>query len=187
MSLFLSGAGAANNRNNNNNNYTTIFLAKDVGKVVGGFLSSAFVHSFAAWCVSGGSIPDASGELYFFTENGIAVLVEEGVKMLVFAYRRRQKKNRRMRMMRTEGGGGKEKDGRARSADNKSEGGDYNEDRDEDNKGKELREWYDEWAGRAWFIIVVLSTGRNFARGWVGSGLVREMAELGKPFGGYVM
>ena len=36
--------------------------------------------------------------------------------------------------------------------------------------------WYDGWIGRIWWISVLLFTGRNFARGWTKSGLVREMA-----------
>lgn len=36
--------------------------------------------------------------------------------------------------------------------------------------------WYDAWIGRAWWISAVCWTGREFARGWVKSGLVREMA-----------
>ncbi len=38
--------------------------------------------------------------------------------------------------------------------------------------------WYDAIIGRIWWITVLLWTGRNFARGWVKSGLVREMAFL---------
>lgn len=36
--------------------------------------------------------------------------------------------------------------------------------------------WYDKWVGRVWWVSVLAWTGRNFARGWVKSGLVREMA-----------
>ena len=36
--------------------------------------------------------------------------------------------------------------------------------------------WYDSWIGRIWWMAAVAWTGREFARGWVKSGLVREMA-----------
>ncbi|KAI0169315.1 hypothetical protein GGR52DRAFT_593095 [Hypoxylon sp. FL1284] len=36
--------------------------------------------------------------------------------------------------------------------------------------------WYDGWVGRAWWVAVVLGSGRYFTRGWVKSGLVRETA-----------
>jgi hypothetical protein len=36
--------------------------------------------------------------------------------------------------------------------------------------------WYDAWVGRVWWIALLLTTGRNFARGWTKAGLVREMA-----------
>ena len=136
--------------------------AKDIGKIVGGFLSSAFVHSFAAWCVSGGNVRDASGEFYFFAENGVAVLVEEGVKICVIGLRRRRPRQN------IENKDGKDiaHAGQHVTADAKKVKEDF-------------RKWYDPWIGRVWFITVVLFTGRNFARGWVGSGLVREMAEIG--------
>lgn len=35
---------------------------------------------------------------------------------------------------------------------------------------------YDAWIGRVWWISAVVWSGREFARGWVKSGLVREMA-----------
>lgn len=35
--------------------------------------------------------------------------------------------------------------------------------------------WYDAWIGRVWWISAVVWSGREFARGWVKSGLVREM------------
>ncbi|KAL9600578.1 MAG: hypothetical protein Q9219_003124 [cf. Caloplaca sp. 3 TL-2023] len=63
----------------------------DVGKVLGGFISSAFVHSFAAYTVVGGILGDALGEAEFFTGCGIAVVVEEIAKRLVFSQRRRSK------------------------------------------------------------------------------------------------
>ncbi|KAI4120321.1 MAG: hypothetical protein LQ338_007095 [Usnochroma carphineum] len=64
----------------------------DVGKVVGGFVSSAFVHSFAAYCVVGGHVRDALGEAEFFTGCGVAVVVEEVVKRVVLRQRRRKKR-----------------------------------------------------------------------------------------------
>lgn len=36
--------------------------------------------------------------------------------------------------------------------------------------------WYDVWVGRVWWVCAVVWSGREFARGWVKSGLVREMA-----------
>lgn len=38
------------------------------------------------------------------------------------------------------------------------------------------RVWVDAWIGRLWWAVVLLWTGRNFARGWVTAELVREMA-----------
>ncbi|KAL8691662.1 MAG: hypothetical protein Q9218_003162 [Villophora microphyllina] len=64
----------------------------DVGKVLGGFVSSAFVHSFAAYTVVGGVLEDALGEAKFFTGCGIAVIAEEIVKRLVTQHRRRIKR-----------------------------------------------------------------------------------------------
>ncbi|KAL8697917.1 MAG: hypothetical protein Q9224_002093 [Gallowayella concinna] len=61
----------------------------DVGKVLGGFVSSAFVHSFAAYTVVGGQLRDALGEAEFFAGCGIAVVAEEIVKRIAFTYRRR--------------------------------------------------------------------------------------------------
>ncbi|KAI2472820.1 hypothetical protein F4781DRAFT_443879 [Annulohypoxylon bovei var. microspora] len=43
-------------------------------------------------------------------------------------------------------------------------------------RGVGERMWYDGWVGRIWWIAVLLGSGRNFARGWVKSGLVREIA-----------
>ena len=63
----------------------------DIGKVLGGFVSSAFVHSFAAYTVVGGIMRDALGEAEFFAGCGIAVIVEEAVKRLVLSFRRRNK------------------------------------------------------------------------------------------------
>ena len=63
----------------------------DVGKVVGGFVSSAFVHSFASWTVHGGIVKDALGEARFFAGCGVAVVVEELVKRIVMKSRRKQK------------------------------------------------------------------------------------------------
>ncbi|KAL6713433.1 hypothetical protein ACLMJK_008898 [Lecanora helva] len=116
----------------------------DVGKVLGGFVSSAFVHSFAAHTVMGGW-DGAFGEAWFFAGNGLAVIVEEGVRMFVVRRRRKQLK---------QGGGSNAKS----------------------NGERELSTWYDGIVGRIWWISVLLYTGRNFARGWVRAGLVREMA-----------
>ena len=111
----------------------------DIGKVLGGFVSSAFVHSFAAHTVMGGW-DGAFGEAWFFAGNGVAVVVEEGVRMTVARYRGRH------------GGEGKDE--------------------------SSLERWYDGVIGRIWWVCVLLYTGRNFARGWVRAGLVREMAGL---------
>ncbi|KAL8842072.1 MAG: hypothetical protein Q9170_000675 [Blastenia crenularia] len=64
----------------------------DVGKVLGGFISSAFVHSFAAYTVVGGVLRDALGEAEFFTGCGMAVVIEEVVERLVLSQRRKSKK-----------------------------------------------------------------------------------------------
>ena len=63
----------------------------DIGKVLGAFVSSAFVHSFAAHTVLGGW-DGAFGEAWFFAGNGVAVVVEEGCRMAVVRYKRRQKR-----------------------------------------------------------------------------------------------
>lgn len=47
---------------------------------------------------------------------------------------------------------------------------------EERTKGSER--WYDGVVGRIWWVFVLLYTGRNFARGWIRAGLVREMAGL---------
>ena len=65
----------------------------DVGKVLGGFVSSAFVHSFAGWTVHGGDVDAASGEARFFAGCGLAVIVEEMVKRLVVRHRRSNNKD----------------------------------------------------------------------------------------------
>ncbi|KAL2285608.1 hypothetical protein FJTKL_07637 [Diaporthe vaccinii] len=109
----------------------------DVGKVLGGFLSSAFCHSFAVRGVLGGEWARATGEAKFFAVNGVAVVVEEVVRGMVLGRRRRA-------------AGG--------------EGG--------------LERWYDGYVGRVWWICVLLLSGRNFARGWVNAGLVREMSAM---------
>lgn len=114
----------------------------DVGKVLGGFVSSAFVHSFAAYTVVGGVLGNALGETRFFAGCGVAVVVEEVVKRLILAQRRKQKQLE------------------------VKEGSD------------DLTRWYDGIIGRVWWVSVLLYTGRNFARGWVGAGLVREMSGL---------
>jgi len=113
----------------------------DVGKVLGGFVSSAFVHSFAAHTVMGGW-DGAYGEAWFFVGNGLAVVAEEGVKRLVV-------RQRKLGVSKLRGG----------SSDS-----------------RERR--YDGVVGRVWWVCVLLYTGRNFARGWVRAGLVREMAGL---------
>lgn len=41
-----------------------------------------------------------------------------------------------------------------------------------------LERWYDGYVGRVWWICVLLLSGRNFARGWVNAGLVREMSAI---------
>ena len=64
----------------------------DVGKVLGGFISSAFVHSFAGWTVHGGNVDKASGEARFFAGCGLAVIVEELVKRLATRSRRTESK-----------------------------------------------------------------------------------------------
>lgn len=104
----------------------------DVGKVLGGFGSSAFVHAFSVRCVLAGDWSLATGEAKFFTLNGVAVIMEGVVVRSVRAVRKRQ--------------------------------------------GWERRMWYDDWIGRAWWIGVLLGSGRWFARGWLKAGLVREMA-----------
>ncbi|KAJ0108994.1 hypothetical protein J7T55_005542 [Diaporthe amygdali] len=109
----------------------------DVGKVLGGFLSSAFCHSFAVRGVLGGEWARATGEAKFFAVNGVAVVVEEVVKRAVLSRRKR------------------------------AAGGDGTLDR-----------WYDGYVGRIWWICVLLLSGRNFARGWVNAGLVREMSAM---------
>jgi hypothetical protein len=42
--------------------------------------------------------------------------------------------------------------------------------------GEREVQWFDAWIGRVWWIALLLTTGRNFARGWTKAGLVREMA-----------
>ncbi|KAI0382224.1 hypothetical protein F5Y04DRAFT_51200 [Hypomontagnella monticulosa] len=104
----------------------------DVGKVLGGFLSSAFVHSFSVRGVLGGDWGSAAGEARFFALNGLAVVLEGFVIRKVKNLRKRKGRNETM--------------------------------------------WYDGWIGRIWWLTVLLGSGRNFARGWVKSGLVREIA-----------
>lgn len=110
----------------------------DIGKVLGGFVSSAFVHSFAGHTVVGGWM-NAWGEAWFFADNGIAVVIEELVKRVVLRVRRSRTK------------GTAEQDG-------------------------DTMRWYDGIIGRIWWVSVLLYTGRNFARGWVLAGLLREIA-----------
>ncbi|KAG9936482.1 hypothetical protein KCU84_g6064, partial [Aureobasidium melanogenum] len=104
----------------------------DVGKVLGGFISSAFVHSFAVRSVLGGEWSRALGEAKFFAANGFAVVAEEAVRRQVMAWRKK--------------------------------------------RNLPLEMWYDSYVGRVWWIGFLLFSGRNFARGWVNAGLVREMA-----------
>ena len=118
----------------------------DVGKVLGAFVSSAFVHSFAAHTVTGGWT-GASGEAWFFLDNGLAIILEEGVKRAI-------KRQRRKHAMNSAGRN------------------------DQVNSEVNLDRWYDGVVGRVWWTAVLLFTGRNFARGWVYAGLVREMAGL---------
>ncbi|KAI7181005.1 hypothetical protein KC324_g8863 [Hortaea werneckii] len=104
----------------------------DIGKVIGGFLSSAFVHSFSVRSVLAGDWSKARGEGIFFISNGVAVVVEEIVKRITISCRKKA--------------------------------------------GWPLHCWYDPLVGRIWWIVVLLFSGRNFARGWVNAGLVGEMA-----------
>ena len=104
----------------------------DVGKVLGGFLSSAFVHSFSVRGVLGGDWASAAGEAKFFAMNGLAVVLEGAVLRSAKGWRK--------------------------------------------NRGYRENYWYDAWFGRLWWLAVLLGTGRNFARGWVKAGLVREIA-----------
>ena len=106
----------------------------DLGKVLGGFASSAFCHSFAVRGVLGGEWGRATGEAKFFLINGVAVVLEEGVRRWVCGYRKR--------------------------------------------RGWSVGMWYDGWVGRVWWISLLLLSGRQFARGWVNAGLVREMAAM---------
>ena len=62
----------------------------DLGKVLGGFLSSAFVHSFSVRSVLAGDWYKARGEAIFFATNGIAVVVEELIIRTVRAYRKKR-------------------------------------------------------------------------------------------------
>lgn len=61
----------------------------DIGKVLGGFISSAFVHSFSVRSVLGGDWGKARGEGIFFALNGLAVAVEEGVRRIVLSRRKK--------------------------------------------------------------------------------------------------
>ncbi|KAJ9663853.1 hypothetical protein H2198_000613 [Neophaeococcomyces mojaviensis] len=104
----------------------------DVGKLLGAFLSSAFVHAFSVRGVLAGRWQDAMGEARFFALNGVACVVEAVVQRAVKGMRRQL--------------------------------------------GLQEIMWYDKWIGRAWWISAVVWSGREFARGWVKSGLVREMS-----------
>lgn len=61
----------------------------DIGKVVGAFASSAFVHAFSVRGVLKGDWSLAVGEAWFFWLNGVAVVIEGVVVALVRARRRR--------------------------------------------------------------------------------------------------
>ena len=123
----------------------------DVGKVLGAFLSSASVHSFAAWTVLGGDVSRALGEAKFFTMNGIAVVFEEVVRReVVKIRRRRQRQNAKKQEKKT-----------GNECESESEFESY---------------WYDAYISRIWWMTVLVVSGRQFCRGWVESGLVREMA-----------
>lgn len=62
----------------------------DVGKVLGAFVSSGFCHSFAVRGVLGGDSWLARGEMVFFVVNGLAVVLEEGLKRVVVQWRKRR-------------------------------------------------------------------------------------------------
>lgn len=109
-------------------------------------MSSGFVHSFAAHTVMGGW-EGAWGEAWFFMGNGLAVVIEEGVKRVVLKQRMQQTK-------------------------------DVQQSNGTEERTNDLDRWYDGVAGRIWWVSVLLYTGRNFARGWIRAGLVREMAGL---------
>ena len=88
------------------------------------------------------------GEAWFFAGNGLAVVIEGGGEDGYFEAQENRKRRR-----------GRGKWVRRMMA-------------------KSLERWYDGLVGRGWWICVLLYTGRNFARGWVRAGLVREMAGL---------
>lgn len=104
----------------------------DVGKVIGAFASSAFVHAFSVRGVLAGRWAEATGEMRFFMLNGFAVVLEGAFQIAVRNVRRRM--------------------------------------------GWKPSMWYDAWIGRVWWITAIAWSGREFARGWVKSALVREMA-----------
>lgn len=89
----------------------------------------------------------AWGEAWFFAGNGLAVVIEEGLKRVVFMQRKQQTK-------------------------------DVKQSNFVEERTKHLDRRYDGIVGRIWWICVLCYTGRNFARGWVRAGLVREMAGL---------
>jgi len=62
----------------------------DVGKCLGAFFISGVIHSAASASINGGDFKKA-GEFYFFTSNGVAVVLEEIVKKLVRSKRRKAK------------------------------------------------------------------------------------------------
>ena len=106
----------------------------DAGKVIGAFLSSAFVHSYSVRGVLAGDWRMATGEAKFFALNSLDVVLEGAIIRYMGKIR---KKNRWPAQM-----------------------------------------WYDPIVGRIWWTSVLLWSGRNFARRWVNSGLVQEMAFL---------
>ena len=63
----------------------------DIGKLIGGFICSALVHSFAAYTVLGGILADSLGEAKFFTGCGIAVVLETNLELIIRGRRRAQK------------------------------------------------------------------------------------------------
>ena len=66
----------------------------DVDKILSDFASSAYVHGFAAHTVMGRWDSAVAGT-WFFAGNGVAAVVEEGMRMAVARYKRRQKRQRR--------------------------------------------------------------------------------------------
>jgi hypothetical protein len=61
----------------------------DIGKVLGAFASSAFVHAFSVRCVLGGDWRLAAGEARFFALNGVAVVLEGAIVIGVKSFRKK--------------------------------------------------------------------------------------------------